>query len=517
MQDHGHPGSPAQPIEAATSRVRVNAIANYLGRGWATLIGLICLPLFLKVLGPEAYGLIGAFAVIQAWALLLELGLTPTLNREIVRTRANTRSWQSLSDLIHTIEIIVVLTGVVLTFAVYVSAPFLATQWLSPHQLSLVTVERAISIMGALAGCRWVEQLYRAAVQGSEDQVWLNAIQSITETCRWVGALLAISLVDASVMTFFAWNLIVSILSLLILRRRVMAMLFRHTTARPQRRFSELLSVRGFAGGMFLSSLMSFLLTQTDKMVVGKLMPLREFGIYALVGTAAAGLLQLVQPMNVAVLPRFTTLVEAGRRTELAATFHNSSQWLSAIILPLGVTLVAFPERSLLAWTGQVEVSEAGAPIFSLLMLASILNALLNLPYMLQLAHGWTSLTNKVNAVAIIALLPILIWATKSYSGVGAAASIACLNLVSLLMMSTLVLRRLLPEELLGWFAFAVFLPALAGGSVGLVLRFVLPDAQDRLSAIVQLAVVGVAVGLAVFACLPRPRRKLRALIGSCL
>lgn len=43
-----------------------NLIANYLGQSWTALMGLAFIPLYIKYLGIEAYGLIGLFALLQA-------------------------------------------------------------------------------------------------------------------------------------------------------------------------------------------------------------------------------------------------------------------------------------------------------------------------------------------------------------------------------------------------------------------------------------------------------------------
>ena len=202
-------------IGSPASRMRVNVIANYVGRGWATIVGLLCLPLFLLILGREAYGLIGAFAVIQAWALLLDFGLTPTLNREIVRARTGARSWQSLADLVRSIELLVVAVGGGVALVVLLAAPILVGVWLDPRELSVALVAHAIAMRGILAAVRWIEQVYRGAIQGSEDQVWLNLAQAGVETARWGGALLVIRFVDANVLLFFGWNLVVALASVL--------------------------------------------------------------------------------------------------------------------------------------------------------------------------------------------------------------------------------------------------------------------------------------------------------------
>ena len=95
----------------------------------------------------------------------------------------------------------------------------------------------------------------------------------------------------------------------------------------------------------------------------------------------------------------------------------------------------------------------------------------------------------------------------------GAAASIAGLNLACLLITSVLVLRRFLAEELLDWLVSAVLVPMLAGGSMALALRYVMPEVHGRIGAFLQLGLAGVAIGSVVFACLPRPRQRVYAMI----
>lgn len=53
------------------------------------LMGLVFVPLYIKFLGMEAYGLIGFFATLQALFSILDLGLGATLNRELARASAH--------------------------------------------------------------------------------------------------------------------------------------------------------------------------------------------------------------------------------------------------------------------------------------------------------------------------------------------------------------------------------------------------------------------------------------------
>ena len=62
-------------------RLRRNLIANMIGAGWLALSGLIFAPLYIRLLGPEAYGLISFYYLLQAALQVFDFGLSPTMNR----------------------------------------------------------------------------------------------------------------------------------------------------------------------------------------------------------------------------------------------------------------------------------------------------------------------------------------------------------------------------------------------------------------------------------------------------
>jgi len=63
----------------------------------ASSIGLAFVPVYIDYLGIEAYGLIGVFAILQAWLALLDFGMTPTLAREMSRFSAGAHDAQSIA------------------------------------------------------------------------------------------------------------------------------------------------------------------------------------------------------------------------------------------------------------------------------------------------------------------------------------------------------------------------------------------------------------------------------------
>ena len=83
-----------------------NLVANYLGQGWEAIMSLAFISFYIKYLGIESYGLIGLFALLQVWLSLLDMGMSPTLGREMARFSGDAHSAQSIRDLLRSVEVI---------------------------------------------------------------------------------------------------------------------------------------------------------------------------------------------------------------------------------------------------------------------------------------------------------------------------------------------------------------------------------------------------------------------------
>ena len=121
-----------------------NLIANYLGQGWAVIMGLAFIPIYIKYLGIESYGLIGLFALLQAWLILLDMGMTPTLGREMARFTSDAHRAQSIRDLLRSIEVIAFGIAILIASAIALSANWIATSWLQVEFLSTDVVARPL-------------------------------------------------------------------------------------------------------------------------------------------------------------------------------------------------------------------------------------------------------------------------------------------------------------------------------------------------------------------------------------
>ncbi|MHC4521753.1 MAG: polysaccharide biosynthesis protein, partial [Planctomycetota bacterium] len=89
-------------------------------------MALAFIPLYIRYLGMEAYGLIGLFAMLQAWLTLLDMGMAPTLSREMARFGGGSHSVQSIRDLLRSIEIIALIIAGLIALGIWAASRWLA-------------------------------------------------------------------------------------------------------------------------------------------------------------------------------------------------------------------------------------------------------------------------------------------------------------------------------------------------------------------------------------------------------
>src|SRR5437899_12834415 len=72
--------------------LRRDIAVNYASQVYVALIGIAMVPLYLKYMGIEAWGLVGFFAMVQAWSHVLALGLSQTLARAGAKLNAGAKT-----------------------------------------------------------------------------------------------------------------------------------------------------------------------------------------------------------------------------------------------------------------------------------------------------------------------------------------------------------------------------------------------------------------------------------------
>lgn len=482
--------------------------SNFVGVGWSFLVQIVCIPIYLKLLGIEAYGLIGFYVMLQTILQVLDFGLSPTMNREMARYSVQPEKAEEARDLVRTFEAGYWLIGIAIGAVIFALAPVIATHWIKAGTISIRTVTHAVTIMALLSVFQWPLTFYQGALMGLGRQVQFNCLKVVMVTISQGGSVLVLWLISPDITAFLTWQVAaVAVQSL-----SMTVLLWRSLPASNRSPRFDLRNVRKiwrFAAGMSGIALIGLALTQIDKVVISKLLALETFGYYTLAWSVANGLLILSGVVFNVIFPRISAQVAAGDDNEVKQSYHRGSQLMAVLVLPLAAVLSLFSFDILRLWTRSSETAAIAAPILRVLAIGSALNALLYLPYALQLAFGWTKLNLIAGLLSIAIVVPVMFPVTRYFGPVGAATVWAVLNILNLLIVVPIMHRRLLPGEVWGYFS-DVGLPLAAVSGTAVLGRVVFANPGTAAMTVVALSTVW--LGSLVMAVLAAPRLRSWAL-----
>lgn len=429
-----------------------NILANYVSQLYVTLMGIVMVPIYVRYMGAEAYGLVGFFLMLQAWFQLLDMGLTPTMARATASFNGGAGDGLNLRRLLRALESVFIGIAILGVAGMMAGAGFIADSWLKVQYLSLVEVQHAVMLIAVIVALRWVCGLYRGAINGFERLVWLSNFNIAITTARFVLVIPFFIYVGASPTQFFSYQLVIAVLELVGLLMHTYRLLPKIDGGqRVSWQWKQLRGVLRFSLSLAFTGSVWVLVTQTDKLVLSKLLLLTDYAYFTMAVLVASGVLVISNPISVALLPRLTKLFAAGDDAGLIRLYRNATQLVAMVAIPITLMLAFFAEQILWAWTGDAEIALQAAPVLTLYALGNGVLALGAFPYYLQFAKGDLKLHVIGNTLFVSLLIPTLIWATTHYGMIGAGWAWLSANALYFLIWVPTVHGRFAPGMHMRW------------------------------------------------------------------
>jgi O-antigen/teichoic acid export membrane protein len=279
--------------------LKKNILANYFGQFYSIIIGIVMVPFYLKYLGEEAYGLVGFFALMQSWMMLLDMGISPVLSREVAKVRSSINEDAKIvfKKLLHSLEFLFVIIAFSIATLIFIYSNDISVKWLIVETIDVKTVSYCILLMGIMIALRFIITLYNSGITGAEAQVWQNIANMVIQTLKFVGVLFILEFISTDIKYFFEYQLVISILEFIIFSNKFYSIMnignfkfyFSYSVIKPH---------IPFALGIAYTAGIWVFLTQFDKLLLSGILPLKEYGYFAIISLVANAIIQISSPIS---------------------------------------------------------------------------------------------------------------------------------------------------------------------------------------------------------------------------
>ena len=189
-----------------------------MGISWYAVANFIATPIYLHLLGIEAYGLLGIYNSLYAATILLDLGISPAINREFAQLSVSKGNETKIRILFKTVESVYWIITVAIGLVIVVGSPLFSKYWVHSEIFTTLETRNAFMLMGISLIFQLPVSFYSNVFFGLHRHITLNIINICATTFRFAFSILGLIYFKTCIEVFFATMAISSLLHFLLLR-----------------------------------------------------------------------------------------------------------------------------------------------------------------------------------------------------------------------------------------------------------------------------------------------------------
>jgi O-antigen/teichoic acid export membrane protein len=421
-------------------------LANLAGATLPVMIALVTVPLYLKIIGVERYGVLAIIWALLGYFGFLDLGLGRAVTQRMARhAKGNAKD---RSNLLWTALVAAFLLGLAGSGVLWITASYLLTHVVESSggirkeaQTAVHWLLFALPIILPGSALTGALQARLRFVQLNTIQVFCGAIGQVLPLLVAAGGYVELRYLVPAVLV----SRILSILLMFAQCRRYVPLIGRPTIDR-----THLRPMLGYGGWFSILSLLAPLLVTIDRLVIASISGARAVAHYTVPYDLVSRLMILSGSLSSAIFPRLASAdIDDGR---LLA--QRASEALVSIMTPITIAGLVLAGPFISLWVGQ-EFAAASAGVAEFILLGVWFNAIVVPHHARYLATNSPKKVVLIYAIEIPLYFAILWYGILNWGVAGAAAAWClrvCLDTVLLLRLNQVLAttsRMVLPSLLL--------------------------------------------------------------------
>jgi len=381
-----------------------NAVSSFLSFGWLSLLSILTIPVYIRLLGVEEWGLVAACASLQILSNFIDAGFSQIVPRWAAGAAHDREKLQSYVKIFRKFYLAL---GLVLFLLMQASARNLAEDWFQIPINRSDELELAIRIVSFQFLFQFLNNLHISIWHGLQYQIQANVRVSVFGTLKHavtlVVLLLCLKLAWMYALAFAA----VAFVEFLVNAISVNRMLGKECPGTASEKIDWLVMLREvsmLSAGIFVGLVAS----QLDRIILSRSVDVTLFGIYTVVATLAFAFLQLQTPFTRAYFPLIVADIHSIGRVTNQHIRRLLGGTLITSTLPALLACI-FARHILVIWLHDEKMVEFGTAPLRLLLLAVSVNSIYGCIYQVIIAAGEARRVLQFNLVSIVAAILVAV------------------------------------------------------------------------------------------------------------
>ncbi len=393
-----------------------NIFINLIGQGAPLLVAIIAIPIIIKDLGTERFGVLTLAWMVIGYFSLFDLGLGRSLTK-LVAEKLGAGQEERIPAMVWTCLFLMLIFGIIGALLVGLSAPWLVHHVLKiPKALQNETLQAfyllafSISIVISTTG-------FIGILEAHQRFGLINVVRTTIGVLTYLSPLLVLPFSQSlfpivAVLTgirLLAW-LVYIMLCFYIMPDLHHGIMIQRSLVR---------SLLSFGGWITVSNIVSPLMTYLDRFLIGALLSMAAVAYYVTPYEAITKLWIFPTAVANVLFPAFSTsFFQDSKRTALI--FGGGVKCVFLALFPISLFIVAMAQDGLNLWLGK-EFVQHSTYVLQWLTIGVFINSLARIPFALIQGVGRPDLTAKLNFIELPFYLIGVWWAINAYGIEGAA------------------------------------------------------------------------------------------------
>ncbi len=312
-----------------------NSVAGLIRIG----LGILIIPVLIRTLGSEEYGLWTLASAVVVMVTLAEAGLS-TATTVFVSQDLGKKDVDGLSQTLTVTFGAMLILATLAAVALWMGAEGMINLFPKLGQEQQLKVIQAIQIGGLVVAARLLQQVLVGVEQAYQRYDLMNVLNTMQCLYSFVG-MLAVVWLGGRTVELMQWQALTSVVSLLS-HIWIVRSLLKGVNLSLSWNQQKAMAVGGYSLMMWLNTLGSTLFSRGDRLIVGSLLGSQVLGVYAAITDVTAQINSFsalpVQPL----LPSLSNLIEQQdiNRSQLQQQVKLATQINGLVALGMGATLI---------------------------------------------------------------------------------------------------------------------------------------------------------------------------------